>query len=180
LAGHADGVTLKTIVSRSLSAASLVFAFLASSALFAQHAPLPLCLVQTKPYPWNQYDPPAGPWAAEMYDLLSGQKLANGASLRMTVLAAATEKDVPPEVRRLQCRYVVQLRYHGSLGSGGRSPGKNEDSVLFALWQGATGRVLSNGAVLIPGEDRHPSKAAFTAACAGMAQQILKGLNKLQ
>jgi hypothetical protein len=118
-----------------------------------------------------------------MYDLLSAQKLMNGTPLRITVLAAATEKDEPPEVRRLQCPYVVQLRYHGDLGDllhPRRTQGQDADSVLFTLWNGATGKIIANGASLIPGENRHPSKAALAASCANLTQQILKSLDKLK
>jgi len=114
-----------------------------------------------------------------MYDLLSARKLRSGAPLQITVLAAEIEEDVPLEVRHLQCPYVVQLRYHGGIWHGGRSLGAESDSVLFTLWKGATGKVIANGASLIPGGDRYPSKVAFAAACANLTQQIMKSLNKL-
>jgi len=167
---------------RRLSAAAALIV-LSGSPLLAQHAPLSLCLVQTRPYASAAYDPPAGPWAMEMYDLLSAQKLRNGTPLRITVLAAATEKEVPPEVRRLRCPYVVQLRYHRDLGDllhGGRTMEEDADSVLFTLWNGETGKTIASGASLIPGEDRHPSNGALAASCASFAQQILKSLDKLR
>ena len=173
-----DSVILKTMMFRRLSVA-IALALLAGSRLFAQQAPLSLCLVQTKPYSWNQYDPPAGPWAAEIYDLLSTRKLTNGAPLHITVLAAAIEKDVPSEAGRLRCPYVVQLRCHGSLYSGGRSLKEDADSVFFTLWNGATGKAITNGASLNPGTSRHASKAMFAEACASLTQQILESLNKL-
>jgi hypothetical protein len=168
---------LKAVVYR-LSAA-FVSVLLAGSPLLAQHAPLSLCLVQTRPYASTQYDPPAGPWAIEMYDLLSAQKLRSGAPLQITVLAAEIEEDVPAEVRDVRCPYVIELRYHGGIWHGGRSPEAESDSVLFTLWKGATGKAIANGASLIPVDDRHPSKAAFRAACANLTQQIMKNLNKL-
>jgi hypothetical protein len=168
---------LKAVMHRRSAAFALVL--LAGSPLLAEHAPLSLCLVQTRPYASIQYDPPAGPWAVEMYDQLSARKLRNGAPLEITVLAAEIEEDVPSEVRRLQCPYVVQLRYHGDIWHGGRSLGADSDSVLFTLWKGGTGKAIANGASLIPGDDRHPSKTAFTAACADLSQQIMKSLNKL-
>jgi hypothetical protein len=173
-----DSVILKTMMFRRLSAA-FALVLLAGSRLFAQQAPLSLCLVQTKPYSWNQCDPPAGPCAAEIYDLLSTRKLANGAPLHITVLTAAIEKNVPPEARRLRCPYVVQLRYHGGLYSGGRSSKENADSVFFTLWNGATGKAMANGASLNPGTNRHATKAMFAEACASLTQQILDSLNKL-
>ena len=99
--------------------------------------------------------------------------------MHITVLAAEVEEDVTLVVRHLQCPYVVQLRYHGSIWHGGRSFGADSDSVIFTLWKGATGKVIANGASLIPGEDRHPSKAVLAAACANLTQQIMKSLNKL-
>jgi hypothetical protein len=54
------------------------------------------------------------------------------------------------------------------------------DSVLFTLWNGATGKTIANGASLIPREDRHLSKAVFAASCASLTQQILKSLDKLR
>ena len=178
----ADSVTLETVMFRRLSAAAVLIV-LSGPPLLGQRAPLSLCLVQTRPYASASYDPPAGPWAIAMYDLLSAQKLGNGTPLRITVLAAATERDVPPEVRRLHCPYVVQLRYHGDLGDlllGGRTMKEDATSVLFTLWNGATGKTIANGASLIPPEDRYPSNGAPAAACANLAQQILKSLDKLR
>lgn len=159
--------------------AAFVLALLAGTPLLAQQAPLSLCLVQTRPYASAPYDPPAGLWATELYDLLSARKLRSGALLYITVLAAAIEEEIPREVRRLHCPYVVQLRYHGGIWHGGRSLGTDSDSVLFTLWRGATGKAIANGASLIPGMERHPTKAAFTAACTDLTQQIMKNLNKL-
>jgi hypothetical protein len=177
VAGDTDGVTLKAIMCQRFSVA-FVLVLTAVSPLLAQHPSLSFCLAQTKPDAWTQYDPPAGPWAIELYTLLSARKLRSGAPLRITVLAALGEVDVLPEVRRLQCPYVVQLRYHRSITHGGRSPGEDEDSVLFSLWNGATGEVIANGASLIPGRNRLPS-TSLPAVCADLTQQIMKGLNKL-
>ncbi len=163
--------------------AATVLTVLSGPPLLAQHAALPLCLVQTRPYASAPYDPPAGPWAIAMYDLLSAQKLRDGAPLRITVLAAATEKDVPPEVRRLHCPWVVQLRYHGDLGDLLRrvpTMDGDADSVLFTLWNGATGKTIATGASLIPAENRQPLNGSFAASCASLAQQILKSLDKLR
>jgi hypothetical protein len=170
-----DCATLKTIMFRRLSVA-FALTLLAGFRLFAQQAPLSLCLVQIKPSLWNQYDPPAGPWAAEVYDMLSTRKLTNGVPLQITVLPAEIEKDVPRAVSGLRCPYVVELGYHGSLWKGGRSVG--EDSVLFTLRSGLTRKAIANGASLIPGT-RNASKAMFTEACADLTQQIVKSLNKL-
>jgi hypothetical protein len=169
---------LETIMSRLISAA-LALALLAGSGLLAQPAPLSLCLVQIKPFSWTQYDPPAGPWATEVYDLLSPQKLANGASLRITVLNAAIEKDVPMALSGLRCPYAVKLSDHGRLSLGGRSLGEDPASVLFTLWSGETGKVIANGSSLVPAMGPRASKAMFAKTCASLTQQILKSLNKL-
>jgi len=158
--------------------AAFVLVLAAASPLLAQHAPLSFCLVQTKPDSRTQYNPPAGPWAIELYTMLSTRKLRSGAPLQILVFAALDEKDVPPEVRRLQCPYVVQLRYHRSISNGGRSPGEDEDSILFSLWNGGTGKVIANGASLIPGRNRLPSTSLRTV-CADLTEQIMNGLNKL-
>jgi hypothetical protein len=167
---------LEVIMFQRFSAA-FVLVHMAVSPLLAQPPPLSLCLVQTKPNASTQYDPPAGPWAVALYTLLSLQTLRSGAPLLITVLAAESEKDVLPEVRRLQCPYVVQLRYHVSV-SEGRSLVENEDSILFSLWNGASGKVIANGASLIPGRNRVSSNSLH-AMCADLTRQIMKSLNKL-
>jgi hypothetical protein len=177
LAGDTDSVTLKAIMFQRFSA-SFALVLIAASPLLAQYPPMSFCLVQTKPDASTPYDPPAGPWATELYTLLSARKLRSGAPLRITVLAALGEKDVVPEVRRLQCPYVVQLRFHDVVWRG-RSIGADEDSVLFSLWNGATGKVIANGASLIPGRDRLTSNSLY-ASCADLTQQIMKSLNKIR
>ena len=159
----------RTALCRRFSAA-LVFALLAASPLPAQHPPLSLCLVQTKPDTTTQYDPSAGPWAVELDELLSTQKLRSGAPLLIRVLAASAEKDVVPEVRRLQCPYVVQLWYQ-AFGSD-----LTEDSLLFSLWNGTTGKVIAHGASPIRVIGQHPN---LRAPCAALTQEIMQGLNKL-
>jgi hypothetical protein len=169
---------LKEIMSRLISAA-FALALLAGSRLFAQPVPLSFCLVQIKPSSWTQYDPPSGPWAAEIYDLLSARKLANGAPLHITVLTAATEKELPSEVSGLPCPYVIQLRYHGRLSPGGRSLGEDTDSILFTLWNSEKRKAIANGASLIPAMGLRASKTMFAEVCGSLTQQILRGLNKL-
>lgn len=161
---------------------ALVLTVLAAPPLLAQHVPLVLCLVQTKLDAGTQYDPPAGPWAMGLDQLLSAQRLRSGAPLQITVLAASTEKEVPPEVRRLHCPYVIQLRYHGSFWPGGRYVGDDEDSLVFYVWNGATGKVIAHGASLIsaiPGQNRFSSTAFLTGPCAALTEQIMRTLNKL-
>jgi hypothetical protein len=175
---------LKALMFRRYSAA-LIFALVAASPLLAQHSPLSLCLVQTKPDAVTQYTPSAGAWAIELDKLLSTQKLRSGAPLQITVLAASVEKDIQPEVRRLQCPYVVQLSYQQSLTPVWRyAKDAYGDSLLFSLWNGPTGTVIARGASpirLIRGQDRPPPSPLVSEPipCAAVTQQIMKGLNKL-
>jgi hypothetical protein len=98
-----------------------------------------------------------------MYKQLSGQKLRNGASLKITVLAASVQKDVLPEVRRLECGWVLQLWYqHGDIypwqtgiseaGAPALGPERNtrnptgEDNLFFSLWNAGTRKVIASGA----------------------------------
>jgi hypothetical protein len=175
---------LRAIMFRRFSAA-LVFGLLTASPLLAQRSPLTLCLVQTKPDAVTQYTPSAGAWAIELDKLLSAEKLRSGAPLEITVLAASVDKDIPPEVRRLQCPYVVQLSYQQSLSPAWRyAKEAYGDSLLFSLWSGPTGKVIARGASpirLIHGQDR-PAPSPLVSEpvpCAAVTQQIMKGLNRL-
>ncbi len=103
---------------RRLSAA-LVFALLAASPLLAQHPPLSLCLVQTKPDAATQYDPSAGSWAIELDKLLSAQKLRSGVPLRITVLAASVEKDVLPGSAACSVPTLFSCRTRAGFPPGG-------------------------------------------------------------
>ena len=196
-----NGVMLE-IMFRRFSAV-LLFAELATLPLLAQHPPLPLCLVQTKPDASTQYDPSAGPWAMEMYKQLSAQNRTSGVSLHITVLAASTQKDLLPEIHRLQCPWVVQLWYQHDAyldlsqagvstdGSPAFDPqfaapplSHGRDSVLFALWNGSTGKVIARGAApvrLIQSRPIPPldSLKVNPKTCAALTQQIIKHLNKL-
>ncbi len=180
-----------------------VLATLAPSPLLSQPAPLTVCIVQTKPDAATQYEPSAGPWAVEIDKQLSRQKLRSGAPLQLTALAASTEKEVRSEVQRLKCPWVVQLWYQHSpdlnlsqseisadgdppfdsqLGSP--APLGHDDSVFFSLWNGATGKVIANGAAPLrlfesqPGLPPNPLRANPTT-CRALTQQIIKRLNKL-
>lgn len=158
---------------------AFALALLAASPLLAQPAPLSLCIVQTKASPAIEYEPSAGPWAIALYKHLSDRKLDNGSALHITVLAASMEKEVAPEVHRLQCAWVVQLWHHRSadnvnfgrnassqIGStslpvAGPTPVANpematpnpvadEDSLYFTLWNAATAKVIARGAGVLP------------------------------
>jgi hypothetical protein len=175
---------LKAAMSRPFSAA-LVLALLAASPLLAQYSPLSLCLVQTKPDSATQYTPSAGPWAIELYKVLSAQKLTSDAPLQITVLAALQEKDVLPEVRRLQCLYTVQLWYQRSIWPKGAGRTMDDgDSLLFSLWNSTTGKVIAHGAspirLIHPGGVRSPDPLVpEPGPCVVLTQQIMKSLNKL-
>lgn len=58
-----------------------------------------------------------------------------------------------------------------------------EDSLLFSLWNGPTGKVIARGASLIRpirGQDRlPPSLVSEPFPCTALTQQIMKRLNKL-
>jgi hypothetical protein len=151
--------------------ALLLFVLVATSSLCAQGQSLHLCIVQTKPNEETQYAPfAAGSLSVEVYNALSGKNLRNGSPLRITVLAASVQRDILPEVRRLQCEWVVQLWY------------ADANSMFFSLWNGATREVLTRGSALLrlTGQThlssplaRPPDPGAITA------QQVLKRLNEL-
>lgn len=175
---------LKTAMFRRF-AATLVFALVAASPLLAQHLPLSLCLVQTKPDAETEYDPSAGPWAIELDKLLTAQKLTSGTPLQITVLEALQEKDVLPEVHRLQCPYTVQLWYQRNpWPKGTRRTLDDGDSLLFSLWNSTTGKAIAHGASPIrlthPGGVRSPDPLVpEPGPCVVLTQQIMKSLNKL-
>jgi hypothetical protein len=128
---------------------------LIASPLCAQTLPLTLCIVQTKADPAKQYDPSAGPWAIKIYNQLSGKRLLNGASLRITVLPASVQTDILPEVRRLQCEWVLQLWYLGTPGRpelvGPRQgPRFSNDSLFFSLWNGGHKESALTGSTSLP------------------------------
>jgi hypothetical protein len=91
---------------RVLVALSVV---IVATSVFAQPQPLSLCIVQTKSDAASQYEPSAGPFATAMYDQLTSQRLQNGTALHITVLAAFMQRDILPEVHRLNCSWVLQL-----------------------------------------------------------------------
>jgi hypothetical protein len=134
---------------------------------------------------------------------LAAQKLRSGAPLHITVLAASTQKDLLPEVRRLQCPWVIQLWYQHNpdlqvsepdVSTDGRppfdpqlaarSPVSHEDDVFFSLWNGPTEKIIARGAAplhLLQTQAPPPSDPlrANPLTCAALTQQIIKRLNKL-
>jgi hypothetical protein len=90
------------------------------------------------------------------------------------VLAATAQQDILPEVYRLQCGYVVQLWHNPRLG----------DILYFSLWNGATKKVIAQGAspirLLLSQDPLPPGPQPMERdPCADIAQQIMKKLNKL-
>ena len=184
---------------------ALVVVILADSSALSQPRPLSLCIVHTKSNTADQYEPSAGPYAIAMYKQLAQQRLQNGATLRVTVLAASMQQDILPEVHRLNCSWVLQLWYHRNADHDAYNPSPptgmpsdtapfntpepigDENSLIFALWNGGTRKVVARGAGPMPrpfafgtappdpsrpANPLHPPYAAFR-------KQILKRLNQL-
>jgi hypothetical protein len=150
--------------------------------LCAQNSPLALCIVESKLNPEIQYDPSAGPLAIEMHNQLSGQKLLNGSSLKITVLPASVQKDILPEIGRLQCSWVLQLWRTRSSSYSYQSPVVLYQDIYFSLWNGATRKTIAKGIALFPVPNprnslSHPTKDSDPAA--DVAKKVLNSLNKL-
>lgn len=172
-----------------------------SASLCAQPGSIPLCIVQAKPDHATHYDPSAGPWAIEMYNQLTGQKLRGGSPLKITVLPATVQKHILPEVRRLHCDWVVQIWHHdvpdfsaspAGVSSGenfsplnplqaGPGPISNRESLFFSLWNVTTGKVLSTGSTpLHPRTPIDPPDKPDESPCTTFAHQVLKRMNQLR
>jgi hypothetical protein len=163
---------------RVLVALSVV---IVATSVFAQPQPLSLCIVQTKSDAANQYELSAGPYAVAMYDQLASQRLQNGAALHITVLAASMQRDIVPEVQRLNCSWVLQLWYNRSTDGEVRSPFMGDhDSLLFALWNGDTRKVIARGSGVAMRElQGNTSLVPNPLLYSALASQILKKLNQL-
>ena len=156
-----------------------------ATSVFAQPQPLSLCIVQTKSDAASQYEPSAGPYAIAMYDQLARQRLRNGTALHITVLAASTQRDILPEVHRLNCSWILQLWYHRSTDRDASTgdayiPMGDHDSLLFTLWNGDTRKVIARGSGIAMRETQGdtslvPNPLLYSA----LARQILKKLNQL-
>ncbi len=160
---------VKLRVLTALSVISVV-----TPSVFAQPKPISLCIVHTKLQTEPPYEPTAGPYAIGLYEQLAGRRLRDGARLDITVLAATAQQDILPEVRRLQCYYVVQLWHNPRVG----------DILFFSLWNGATRKVIAQGAspirLLLPQDPPPPGPQPVEHdPCADLAQQIVRKLNKL-
>jgi hypothetical protein len=163
----------------------------ADLSLCAQVRTLPLCIIQTKLDKATQYDPSAGSWAISLYNQLSGKKLRNGSLLKITVFPASVEKDVLPEVRRLQCTRVVQIWFDSNSIQQGAVSGvtphggglvmaqepRYEESLYYSLWDTATQKVLVRGQFPLAW---HSETGEALNKCAGvaLAEQTLKWLNR--
>jgi hypothetical protein len=157
-----------------------------ATSVFAQPQPLSLCIVQTKSDAASQYEPSAGPYATAMYDQLAGQRLRNGTTLHITVLAASMQRYILPEVHRLNCSWILQLWYHRSTDRDVPSTGTayipmgDEDSLLFTLWNGDTRKVIARGSGVAKRETQGDTSLVLNPLLYfALARQILKKLNQL-
>jgi hypothetical protein len=146
--------------------------------LFSQPHIVSLCIVDTRPEQVGPYDPPAGPFAIGMYRQLIGQRLKDGSELNIIVFPATQQRDILPEVRRLNCFWVLQLWYHryedGDVFHQTQPRGVHADTLFFTLWNGATGKGIDGGGGFVSSHDSgltpYPS----------FRKQILKTLNHLR
>jgi hypothetical protein len=146
--------------------------------LFSQPSTVSLCIVDTRLAQMGLYDPPAGPFATGMYQQLDGRRLKNGSKLHIIVFPASMQSDIVSEVHRLNCSWVLQLRYRQQLDDdvfGQTYPrGTRLDSLLFTLWNGATGKVLESGGGFV--SLREPLLTPYVS----FRKQVLKALNQLR
>lgn len=163
---------------KRFSFASLALAVATTPQLYSQSGTVSLCIVDTRPGQAGPYDPPAGPFAIGMYQQLDGQILKNGSGLYITVFPASLQRDILPEVHRLNCSWVLQLWLHlyedDDVFDQSRPRGARFDSLTFALWNGATRKVLERGSGFV--SLREPKVTPY----ASFSKQILKSLNQLR
>ena len=158
--------------------AAMAIPIATNSSLFSQPSTVSLCIVDTRLAHVGLYDPPAGPFATGMYQQLAGRRLKNGSKLHIIVFPASLQADIAPEVHRLNCSWVLQLRYRQQVDDdvfGQIYPrGTRFDSLLFTLWNGATGKVLESGGGLV--SLREPPLTPYVS----FRKQVLKALNHLR
>lgn len=147
--------------------AAAIFVVVAGLPASGQARTVSVCVVETKADAHAQFDPPAGRYAAGMFNELSRHRLQDGAELKLIPLAASLEKDVAPEVRRLGCSWVVELWFHARDNTGemagpsmSSDVGGGEDdpivqnaepaTLIFALWNARTRKVVARGAAPPP------------------------------
>jgi len=151
----------------------LLFVLSTSSALPLQPRAVSLCVVDTKlPYV-SLYDPPAGPFATGMYRQLAGRQLKDGSKLHIIVFPASPESTIVPEIHRVNCSWVLQLRFQLADEVFGQTyPRRTEfDSLLYTVWNGATGEIVKRGSGLVPLPK--PVLTPYTS----IGKQVLEALN---
>ena len=153
-----------------------VFVLSTSSVLFSQPHAVSLCIVDTKLPQVSLYDPPAGPFATGMYLQLAGRGLKDGSKLNIVVFPATPESTILPEVHRLHCSWVLQLRYVQQRDDDvfretyPRRTGL--DSLVYTLWNGSTRDVIKTGSGVVSVGDH------LLTPYASFGIQILKALNQ--
>jgi len=157
---------------------ALAFVFSATSALSSPTRAVSLCIVDTKLAQVSLYDPPAGPFATGMYLQLAGRQLKDGSRLHIIVFPASPESAIVPEVHRLNCSWVLQLRYRQQRDDdvfGQTYPRRTGfDSLLYTLWNGATGQVIKSGGGAVS------LGAHLLTPYSSFGKQILKALNQVR
>ena len=149
-----------------------------SLALSSQPHVVSLCIVDTKLPEVSLYDPPAGPFATGMYLQLVGRRLKDGSKLHIVVFPASQQSAILPEVRRLKCAWVLQLRYVQQRDEDvfrQTYPRRTSfDSLLYTLWGGSTGEVIRSGSGVVSVGDH------LLTPYASFGKQVLKALNQLR
>jgi hypothetical protein len=161
-----------------LAFAALAIVIATDPHLLSQPRTVLLCVVDTRPDQLGAYDPPSGPFAIGMYQQLVGRRLKDSSELNIIVFPASLQRDILPEVQRLNCFWVLQLWYHRYADDdvfGQTQPrGARFDSLLFTLWNGATRKVIESGSGFV--SLREPRLAPYSS----FSKQILKTLNHLR
>jgi len=155
----------------------LAFAFVPTSDLALPLKPknVSLCIVDTKLPQVNLYDPPAGPFATGMYLQLFRARLNDGSKLKIIVFPASGESAILPEVRRLNCSWVLQLRYQQQADDDVFSqtyPRRTRfDTLLYSLWNGSTREVIKSGSGVVS------VGVTLLTPYATFGKQVLRALN---
>ena len=156
--------------------AVLIIVIATDPCLFSQPRTVAICIVDTRPDQVGPYDPPAGPFAIGMYQQFVGRRLKDSSELNIIVLPASLQRDILPEVHRLNCSWVLQLwyrRYADEDVFGQTQPrGARFDSLLFTLWNGATQKVIESGRGFV--SLREPRLTPY----ASFRKQVLKIVNQ--
>lgn len=147
----------------------------ANSAMPLEARGVSLCIVDTKLQRVSLYDPPAGPFATGMYLELARRRLNDGSRLNIIVFPASSESAILPEVHRLNCTWVLQLRYQQQVDDdvfGQTYPRRTRfDTLLYTLWSGSTRDVIKSGRGIVNLGD------PLVTPYATFGKQIMKALN---